>query len=202
VHAEVGQRVQAGQRLAVLIDDRVVELRLPIPLADAAYVALPLRGAVPPGEGPVVDVRAQFGGTTFAWSGHVVRTEGEVDRRTRQLTVVARVDQERSDGNGAADRPPLLVGQFVQATIHGRTVPDAVVVPRGALRPDGTVWLVDAEQRLRRREVQVLRVEQQRAVIASGLAAGDLVCLSALDTATEGMPVRLAPADGGAEPGK
>jgi RND family efflux transporter MFP subunit len=203
VHAEVGQRVLVGQRLAVLIDDRAVELRLPIPLADAAWVDLPLRGAVAAGDGAPVDVQAQFAGRTFAWRGHLVRTEGEVDRRTRQLTVVARVDQQRPpDGNGEPERPPLLVGQFVQATIHGRTVPDAIVVPRAALQPDGSVWLVDAEQRLRRREVAVLRVEERRAVIATGLAAGDVVCISALPTATDGTPVRVVAADGDVAPGK
>jgi membrane fusion protein, multidrug efflux system len=197
VHADLGQTVQAGQRLAVLLDDRVVEVRLPIPLADAAYVDLPLRGAVPAGDGPAVEVGAEFAGSTFRWQGHVVRTEGEVDRRTRQLTVVARVEQHGSGTNGGPngghdERPPLLVGQFVHATIHGRSVADALVIPRAALRADGSVWVVDAERRLRRRDVTVRRVEDDRVVLAGGIAAGDEVCVSALDTATEGMPVRVA----------
>jgi hypothetical protein len=38
----------------------------------------------------------------------------------------------------------------------------------------------------------VRRVEARRVVLAAGLAPGDEVCLSALDTATDGMPVRVA----------
>lgn len=201
VAADQGQNVMPGQRLAVVVDDSAVEVRLPIPVDEAAFLDLPLQAAVPYGQGPVVEITVDFAGEQHAWRGHVVRTEGEIDRRTRQLTVVARIDGARG-GDGAPPRPPLLVGQFVQGRIHGRSLPAAVVVPRAALRSDGTVWIVDAEQRLRRRPVRVLRSEPDRVVLQGGLAAGERVCLSQLDTAGEGTPVTLPPPTGDATPRK
>lgn len=196
VAADQGQNVMPGQRLAVVVDDSAVEVRLPIPVDEAAFLDLPLQAAVPYGQGPVVEITVDFAGEQHAWRGHVVRTEGEIDRRTRQLTVVARIDGAR--GGGEPPRPPLLVGQFVQGRIHGRHLPAAVVVPRAALRSDDTVWIVDAEQRLRRRPVQVLRSEPDRVVLQSGLAAGERVCLSQLDTAGDGTPVTVPPPTGDA----
>ena len=195
VHADQGQTVQPGQRLAVILDDTTVEVRLPVPVGDAAFVELPLLGAATGSDGPLVDVTAEFAGRQHTWQGRVVRTEGEIDRRTRQLFVVARIERARgAAGNGGNDdRPPLLVGQFVQASIHGRSIADAIVIPRAALRPDGTVWVVDGERRLRRRTVDVLRVETERVLLHAGLGVGDQVCLSTLDTAGDGSLVTLPP---------
>ncbi|MBL9077901.1 MAG: efflux RND transporter periplasmic adaptor subunit [Planctomycetes bacterium] len=188
---EVGQFVQPGQQLALLFDLAAVEVRLPIPTRSAAFVDLPLAGTAATGAGAAVTLRADFAGARHEWTGHVVRTEGELDRRTRQLTVVARVDDPFT---ATATRPPLLVGTFVEARIAGRTFADVVVVPRAALRAGDEVWVVDAEQRLRRRAVTVLRTERDRVVLQDGIEAGTRVCTSALETATDGMAVRLVDA--------
>jgi RND family efflux transporter MFP subunit len=137
-NAEIGQTVQSGQVLAELIDTAAVEVRLPIPTTDAAFVDLPLPGAGAV-DGPAATLTVEFAGKRHEWPARVMRTEGEIDRRTRQLTVVARVDEPFAAGAG---RPPLLVGTFVQACIHGRQLSGVVAVPRSALRPDDEVWVV------------------------------------------------------------
>lgn len=197
VVAEVGQQAQPGQRLATLVDDASVEVRLPIPVAEAAYVDLPLHDEVPLGQGPAVAFRADFAGRTHAWHGHVVRTEGEIDRRTRQLTVVARIEDARgtaADGKDA--RPPLLVGQFVQATLRGRTFAGCTALPRESLVDGASVWVVDAENTLRKRAVDVLRAESDRVVLRGGLPDGARVLLSKL-AAAEGMRVTVADGEAG-----
>ena len=126
--------------------------------------------------------------------GTITRTEGEIDRRTRQLTVVARVDEPYArDESG--ERPPLAIGMFVAATIRGRTFRDVIVIPRIALRGDGEVWVLDGENNLRRRAVEVLRTETERVLVRAGLDDGDVVCVTPLDAPVDGMPVRRLPAD-------
>lgn len=203
VHADLGQTVQRGQRLAVVLDTSEVEVRLPVPLAAAQFVALPLAGSVD--DGPEVELSAEFAGERRTWLGHIVRTEGEVDRRTRQLTAVARV--RPGAGGGAGDQgaaPPLLVGMFVAARIVGRAARDAAVVPPAAVHPGDHVWIVSfrprglmgplprLEARLERREVEVLRAERDRVVVERGLAPGELVCVTSLETPVDGMHVRVA----------
>ncbi len=203
--SEVGQMVQPGQHLAIVTDVAVVEVRLPIPAADAAFLDLPMDflGKDHGGSSAGVRLRTEFAGRACEWTGTVVRTEGEIDRRTRQLTVVARVDDPYAPSNPAG-RPPLLVGMFVQARIQGRVFSGVITLPRAALSFGDHVWIVDAEQRLRRRDVQVLREQADRIVVSSGLAAGDLVCITSLETPTDGMPVRLvdAPTNGTTAEGK
>jgi multidrug efflux pump subunit AcrA (membrane-fusion protein) len=66
-----------------------------------------------------------------------------------------------------------------------------VKLPRTALRGDSAVFLIDAEQRLRRASVKVIRREGDWVLIDEGLSDGDRVCLSAMEDGVEGMQVRI-----------
>ena len=54
------------------------------------------------------------------------------------------------------------------------------------------VLLVDSDNRLHFRSVAVLRMVGEKAYISAGLATGELVCISSMDNALEGMTVRTA----------
>ena len=54
--------------------------------------------------------------------------------------------------------------------------------------------VIDAEERAYFRAVDVLREERDRVVITGGLRAGDLVCVSPLPGAVDGMRVRVSEA--------
>ena len=196
VHADLGQTVQRGQRLAIVLDTSEVEVRLPIPLSAAEFVALPFAGTTD--DGPEVELSAEFAGDRHTWRGRIVRTEGEVDRKTRQLTVVARVRARAAAGDhGEGDGPPLLVGMFVAARISGRAAANAVTVPPEAVHPGDHVFVVRRDGdvlRIERREVEVLHAERDRVVLKGGVAAGEQVCVTSLDAPVDGMKVRVAAA--------
>ena len=191
---DVGQFASRGAPLAKLYAVDFAEVRVPVPDRELAYLELPLgdraeEDAQQPG--PPVSLRADFAGTQHLWAGHLVRTEGEIDPRSRTVTVVARVEDpyaRRGDGT----RPPLAVGLFVDVEIEGRRVEDAVVLPRPALREGNQVYVIDAEDRLRIRPVEVLRENGDEVVITAGLSAGERVSISPLRGAVEGMAVRVA----------
>ncbi len=190
---DVGQFVNRGAPVASLYAVDAAEVRLPIPDDQLAFLDLPpsFRGETAlPEAGPEVLLRARFAGRERTWTGRIVRLEGEIDPRSRMVTTVARVENPYGRGDDSG-RPPLAAGLFVEAEIQGRTVKDAVVLPRAALRGPDRVWIVDAENRLRFRAVEVLRADRESVLLAGGLASGERVCLTPLDTATDGMPVRV-----------
>jgi hypothetical protein len=139
----------------------------------------------------VVTLSAEYAGERLSWTGHVVRTEGALDARTRMINVVARVD-DPYDREGGGQRPPLPVGLFVDAEIEGRLVEDVFELPRAALRRDGQVWVVDEDDRLHVRRVDVLRSGRQYTWIREGLEPGEKVVTSSLEVVSEGMKVRVA----------
>jgi RND family efflux transporter MFP subunit len=200
---DVGQFVSRGSPIAKLFAVDYAEIRLPVSDADLAHLELPAYYRGEQGvRGPDVTLHAELAGARRTWQGYVVRTEGEFDPHTRMMRLVARVDDPYA--RESAERTPLPLGLFVEAEIAGREVPDAVVLPRAALRDARHVLVLDAEDRLHLREVQVLRSTQDEVVIGSGLAAGERVCTSPLETVVDGMRVRVAgqvpPAPVGADP--
>lgn len=190
---DVGQFVSRAAPVARLYAVDWAEVRLPIRDEDLAWIDVPRAGA---GEaGPPVLLRARYAGEPREWWGHVERSEGEIDPRSRMVHVVARVEDPYGRRPGAA-HAPLPVGLFVEAEIVGRTARGVVVLPRSALRGDDQVLVVDGEDRLRFRDVTVLRRDREEVLIRAGLAGGERVCVSALEAPVDGMRVR--PVDAGA----
>jgi len=188
---DVGQFVSRGTAIARLFAVDYAEIRLPVPDADLAHLELPAYYRGEQGvRGPEVTLRAELAGERRTWTAYVVRTEGEIDPHTRMLHLVARVDDPYA--RSSPDRTPLPLNLFVDAEIAGRELPSAVVLPRAALRDATRVLVVDAEGRIHHRQVEVLRTSRDEVVIGAGLAAGERVCISPLDTVVDGMHVRVA----------
>lgn len=189
---DVGQFIARGARIARLYAIDHAEVRLPVSDEEIRYLDLPLwyRDEIPKEEGPEVRLRAQFAGEEHTWTGRVVRTEGEIDPTSRMVHVIARVDDPYGR-RSRDDRPPLVVGLFVEARITGRRVENAFVVPRAAMRGANRVLVVDDTGQLRFRDVSVLRSSRTEVVLAGGLSAGERVVVSPLEAATEGMRVRV-----------
>lgn len=183
---DVGQFLNRGQSFATIYATDYVEVRLPIADAQLAYLDLPLwtREIIPEDQLPRVTLSARFAGLEHEWTGRILRTEGEIDAKSRLVHVVARI------ANDPDARTPLPVGLFVQARIAGRQAEHVAVVPRQALRGESQVLVVDADDRLRFRQVEVLRLERDDALIASGLQDGERVCISAIQAPVDGMAVR------------
>jgi RND family efflux transporter MFP subunit len=187
---DVGQFINRGVRVATVYAIDYAEVRLPIPDDELRFLELPLwyRGEIPQDEGPEVELHARFAGAEHSWTGRVVRTEGEIDSRSRMVHVVARVEDPYGQIEGST-RPPLAVGLFVEARIKGRTVEDVVRAPRAALRGEDRLLVVDGENRLRFRDIELLRAGYRSVLVRSGLEDGDRVILSPLDAAVDGMLV-------------
>lgn len=188
---DVGQYVNRGTPVARVYAVDYAEVRLPIPDRDAAFVDLPIdyRDAAGGASGPPVLLRASFAGREHTWQGRIVRTEGELDPKTRMIHAVARVE----DPYGLSDdpnRPPLAVGLFVEAEITGRELRDVMRLPRAALRGEHEVAVVTDEGRVEFRQVEVLRRDRKHVLIGAGLVAEEQVISGPLAVAVDGMQVR------------
>jgi multidrug efflux pump subunit AcrA (membrane-fusion protein) len=125
----------------------------------------------------------------YEWQGQIVRTEGEIDTRTRMVHVVAEVNNPY--GRGAdPNRPPLAAGMFVEAEIEGRIAEQVAALPRAALRGNNQVLVVDNDDRLQHRDVTLLRTTPTHIIVTEGLNAGERVNLSSIEVVSDGMKVQ------------
>jgi multidrug efflux system membrane fusion protein len=193
-NVDAGQLLSRGIPIARIYAIDTAEIRVPLPDDDLAYLDFSL-DAVGTSLADAI-VRAEFGGSMHEWKGRVVRTEGQIDPETQVVHAVVEIadpyGRRPAPNAERASTAPLAVGLFVDVDILGKTVAQAFAVPRAAFRGDNVVLVVDAENRLRFREVEIFRRERERVVVTSGLSGGERVCISPLEVAVESMPVRVA----------
>ncbi len=186
---DVGQVVSPGTPLAEIYAVDYAEIRLPLTSRQFAYLDLPeaVRGAREPEATVPVELRARLGKEVVTWHGRIVRVEGAIDTRSRQIFVVAQVD----DPYGPAHPQPLKVGLFVEARIQGAVIPDAYVLPRPALREGRYVVTIQEGDRLLRVPVSPLWTNAREVVFREpAIPPGTLAAVTPLALAIDGMQVR------------
>ncbi len=186
-----GQFVRAGTTVAVLIGTDRAEVAVPLPLSDIRWldVPSPVNGL----EGSLAEVRITVEGKVYSWSGTVVRNLGVVDARGRMERVVVAVDDPYGLDNPGSRQFELTVGSFVEVRISGRTLKNVFRLPSSSLRQDNTVWLFNSvDSTLRIENVELLRREQETAVLGAGLSNGDMVVTTYLAGAADGLRLRVA----------
>ena len=209
---DVGQTVSIGQTFAEVYDASTLEVAVPLEDAQLAYIDFAGRdeeqlksaglaedAAREAGDlsddqaGSAASISADFAGAERTWPGRVVRTEGQIDPRTRLVQVIVVADDPTSEDGGAR----LVPGLFAEVQIDGKPVRDAAVIPRRALRepdePDsgsGPSVYVAEEGRLQIVPVEVVRRSGDETFVR-GLSDGAAVISSRLDVVAPGMEVRV-----------
>jgi len=65
-------------------------------------------------------------------------------------------------------------------------------LPRSALRNQNQVLVVDTENRLRYRNVDIIRLEKDSFLVSAGLSSGERVNISPIQTVVDGMRVSVS----------
>lgn len=184
----IGQYVTAGTKLGRVFSTDKIEVRLPLTDMQLVELNLPMGFVANGTNAPEVVLRASVGTEDHSWTGRIVRTQAAVDQRTRLIYAIAEVSDPYGDGADA--NMPLAVGLFVTAEIAGVNSQDAFVIPRLALRNADKVYVINDEDKLEIRTVDVLSTSSERVLLTSGVLAGEQVVTSTIPAAVDGMQVK------------
>ena len=179
----LGTTVFPGTSIGNIYATDAYEVRLPIADQDVPYSGLEFNGQKIE-ESKRLDVIIIQGDNK--WPAKIVRTEAEIDPVTRMMAVVAKVD----NSDKKMFTTPLVVGQFVQAKISGIEISDISVLPRSSVRNE-SVWVVDNQMSMQNRSVDVLRNEDDFALIGEGFEPGDRLLTSRVSSLVNGLRVTL-----------
>ncbi len=198
---DVGQYLTRGIVLGTIYSSDSAEVRLPLSSQELAFIDFPTSATnttkgVHPLKMATVALHAMHLGQEQTWYGYIVRSEGVVDRDTGMMTVIAQVPDPFGRARNRSDTSQrehvaveLPLGLFVEATIEGRWIDDLAILPASVLLDQNHVAVIDVENRIHIRTVEVLKRERERVVINSGLNDGDQVMVSGILRPTEGQQV-------------
>jgi RND family efflux transporter MFP subunit len=124
------------------------------------------------------------------WQGVVDRSGGFIDAQTQSQTLIVRIPEPYRQAQ-PGKRPPLIRDTFVKVTLKSPELDNQLIVPINAIH-SGNVYVVKDNQ-LTIQPVDVDFTQGQIAVVKSGVSEGDMVVVSQLQPAVEGMKLKPQP---------
>ncbi|MGS0682860.1 efflux RND transporter periplasmic adaptor subunit [Shewanella sp. 125m-7] len=176
----LGSYVSMGTPLGKVLSIAHAEVRLPI--ADKELQFLDNKG-----KGAKVMLSGEFAGKMQQWPAKIVRSEGVIDNQSRMTYLVAEV----TDPYGLkSNKNELRYGTYVTANIDGTHAGQVAEIPRH-LVINNQVATLDDEDKLRYKDVTIVRQIGSKVIVSAGLEPGMNVITSALDYPIEGMQLAL-----------
>ena len=170
VNFEVGSVVNSGTNVASIIRTDKLELEIPCEVRDIKYVEIGKSVSVT-GDAP----------NKIEWQGRVSRIAQFVDANTQSISVFIDITNQKNY--------TVLDGSFLKASIPGKTIENAVSVPRSIIKNKNEVFIV-ADSVLQTRVIEVHKLNKTSAVI-SGLKNGDQYVIDMPSNASENMKVQI-----------
>jgi len=189
-NVDVGQFVGTGTLLGKVYATDYVEVDLPLSLARYELLNLPeafKNKSIDTKSFPKVTFKNPNSNQKNEWQGRVVRSSAALDANSRQITVIARVDNPFDAKKGVTS--PLRIGQYIEAQIKGKTFENVYVLPTIAVRQNKEILLLD-DGKIRIVSVNALWNTQTETIVRveENIMDKQLVTTS-LSQATKGMKV-------------
>ncbi len=184
-HVALGQVVNSSSTLAEVFATNAAEIMLPIKSNELHLLNLDHNQINTEKNDIAVEIESNLFDKNI-WQGKVVRVSSALEEQSRQLSVVARVDNPFSHNS---QRPPLKIGEYTTARISGNTIENAIVIPNHTIYQGQYVYLFKDGQ-VYRQDVQIEWRGEEKSLINAGLNEGDQVVLTALGQISSGTPAQ------------
>lgn len=178
-HVSPGSYANKGGQIGEIYAISVAEIRLPVAEDQLAFLLNNGVGAQVKLDSEVEGIKKQF----FA---KIVRSEGIKNKLNRMHYLVAEIQDPYALQMTGKQHGRLEFGTYVVANIAGELLNSASLVDYHLIK-DGQVAIVDNNNQLQFKDINIYRVEDGLAVIQQGLAQDDKVIISALAYPVSGM---------------
>jgi len=191
---DVGQYVAPGSQLVTLVGTDEAWVQVSLPVEALPSISFPERD----GEGSPAQVRFDVGGQEVVRQGRVLRLLPDLDASGGMARILVSIDDPFALDREGEDAPkvPLLLGSFVTVDIDVPAISDVVEVPRLAVRDGGKAFVMNDDDQLEIRELQIVWGREESVLVRDGLADGERVIISRVPTPVNGMALRQ---EGGSE---
>lgn len=178
VGAQIGRMVGVNDKVATLIDRDWIEARFT--LTDEQYGRIIAKeGSL---EGRDVDVAWKLGQTSFRYPATIERVGAQIQTSSGGVEIFARIKDPSKP-------TPLRPGAFLSVTLPDTNFEDVARLPATALYNGDTVFVVNADNRLETRKVDVVAGADADLLVRGKLKTGEKVLTSRISTPGDGVLV-------------
>ncbi|MFP4156738.1 MAG: efflux RND transporter periplasmic adaptor subunit [Opitutales bacterium] len=184
----LGSQVSRGMPVAEIVGIEQYWVMATVPPSKLPFIEFPQ--ADEPGASVELVKRATADGAVSR-TGRLYRLVGALEPNTRLAKVVVEVEDPLSRSEASAGKAPLLIGEFLEVRITGKTLKDVARMPIDYLRKNDTIWVMNQADKLEIRRPEILFKDARYAYLRSGLEGGERIITSSLSRVTEGAELRI-----------
>ncbi|MCK5114352.1 MAG: HlyD family efflux transporter periplasmic adaptor subunit [Phycisphaerae bacterium] len=199
--ADLGEHVSVGQVLGELYGMDILEIPVSITAGDMRWLdPEALQKCLDPRYKGDIGITAKVEwidaatDTALTWTGRVARVEAGLEAQTRTAKLIVQVNNSAQGGNTRklGEFGMLDLNMYCKVTIQGRTVPEAFLIPRGAILPGSFVYMVK-DGKLAKQKITVRRYSNGFAMLypEDGVADGDRIITSYIPKPVIGMSIQI-----------
>lgn len=187
-NANVGSQVAAGNNLGRLVGLDTYWVVATVPVSKLKWISFPENNGNKGAHVKLIN-SSDWGKNEFR-TGYVHRLVGALENQTRMARIIAAVPDPLAYRSASDDKPPLMIGSFLEAQIQGKEIENVFRIKRDYIRNDETVWVME-DGELHIKKVNIIFRDSDYAYINEGLNDNDKVVTTNLSTVVEGSPLRL-----------
>ena len=185
----LGTRVTTGSDLAMLVGTDSYWVEVAVPVSRLRWIEIPQSSSDPGAPARVYDQAAW--GDDVNRVGKVARRLAALEEKGRMARLLVEIPDPQALKKDNVGKPVLMLNSYLRVEIEGRQLESTVAISRDLLRDNDTVWIMDRDNRLDIRRVDIAFRGEDEIYLAAGLESGERLITSLLPTPVQGMPLRL-----------
>ena len=192
-NVDTGQLLSPQTSVARLVGTDEYHVQVAVPVASLRTV----RARTADAPGSEAKIVQRVGQETIERRAEVIRQLPDLDAGGAMARLLLNIDNPLGEPGDL----PLLLGSFVDVAIAAKPIDDAIRLPRVALRNGRNVYVMNEQDLLEIRDVQIAWTEPDAVLITGGLEPDERVVISRIATPVPNMLLRTAEQGPEAEPG-
>ena len=192
-YIEQGQLISSQTELATLAETDQFWVQVTIPVSRLSRIRFPDNSGQPGAAARIIFENED--GTKISRTGTLFKLLGELDSESRMAKILVAINDplNLNKNNNLADNPDngrILLGSYVKVKIEAGTLDNIFVVPRQAVHEGDIIWLLDQENRLKTRPVDIVWRRLDEMLIRADLDDSEKLIVSRLQSPLPGMALR------------
>jgi RND family efflux transporter MFP subunit len=187
--ADVGARVSPSSPLVSLLGTDEYWVEVSVPTDQLSWIQIP-RANGHDGSNVKIYNPSVWGSSVYR-EGHVIRLLSQLEEQGRMARLLVAIE-DPLELDGPRSGFPLLIGTYVRADIEGKPIPDVFAIGREVLRDGHTVWIMNTDNKLEIRPVDIVFRGREVVCVTDSLSDGERIVTSDIPAPVEGMELRTA----------
>ena len=187
---DIGALVTNSTNIATLVGTDQYWIEVPVPVDTLQWIRVP-NSTSKKGSSVQIYNDAAWGKGKYK-AGFVDRLASDLEDQGR----MARLFISVPDPLGLKTKlspTPLLLRSYVRVEIEGKELESVAAIDRNLLRDGDKVWIMDNENKLEIRSVEISFRGREQVMVTGGLREGERLITTHLSAPVQGMPLRTSP---------